>query len=61
MNAEQSVFKKIADRDGETYYCPMGDDHGRQTASEPELDDCVEATTAGRYSGNIAVVDRFAS
>ena len=61
MNKNDQIFKKFADETGEEYYCPINavaDDH---IVSEMELDNCVEVSTANRYSGNINVVDRSIS
>jgi hypothetical protein len=53
MNASSEVFKRHIDKDGEEYYCPVAE------AAQPDIEDCVEASTAGRYSGNLDVVERF--
>lgn len=57
MSANDQLYGKYRDENGESYYCPMNllaDDH---IVSERELDDCVEVSTAGRYSGNLKVID----
>ena len=57
MNAKDQRYGKYKDEKGESYYCPMNlvaDDH---IVSEGELDDCVEVSTVGRYSGNLKVID----
>ena len=57
MNTNDEIFEKYEDEIGEAYYCPINavaDDH---IVSEWELDNCVEASTAGRYSGNLNVID----
>ena len=59
MNAYDDIFEKHADDTGEEYYCPIADKAGKRAADAPKIDDCVEASTAGRYSGNLNVVDRF--
>jgi hypothetical protein len=57
MNANDELHGKYKDENGGTYFCPINlvaDDH---IVSEWELDDCVEVSTAGRYSGNLKVID----
>lgn len=57
MDANNQLYGKYNDENGEAYYCPVNlvaDDH---IVSESELEDCVEVSTAGRYSGNLNVID----
>jgi hypothetical protein len=61
MKNENELFGKYEDENGETYYCPITDVTDNHIVSEWEIDNCVEASTAGRYSGNLNVADRFAS
>lgn len=61
MNDKSEIFGKYEDDSGEEYYCPLNAVSGNNIVSESELDSCVEASTAGRYSGIINVVDRFAT
>jgi hypothetical protein len=61
MNTNDDVFEKYKGESGEEYYCPVGtvaDDH---IVSEWELDNCVEVSTAGRYSGHLNVANRRTS
>ena len=44
---------------GESYFCPLDLLDQNRTVSGNDLDNCVEASTVGRYSGNLNVVDRF--
>ncbi len=59
MQTQSELYKKYKDETGEEYYCPVAVIRDDQTVSEGKLDNCVEASTAGRYSGNLNVVDRF--
>ena len=61
MEKSTETFGKYEDETGEEYYCPINGVTDSRIVSEWELDNCVEASTAGRYSGNLDVVDRFAS
>ena len=58
MNANNQIFEKYKDETGEEYYCPMNAVADDRIVSEWELDDCVEMSTANRYSGNINIGDR---
>ena len=59
MKANDNTFGKFEDETGEEFYCPIDAVADPSVVSEWEIDDCVEATTVGRYSGNLNVVDRF--
>ena len=59
MDLKNGSFGKYKDDLGEEFYCPIEDIRDDRQVSEWEIDNCVEASTAGRYSGNINVVDRF--
>ena len=58
MNAKNQIFEKYEDETGEEYYCPVNAVADDRIVSEWELDDCVEVSTANRYSGNIKKADR---
>ena len=60
MNGENEVYGKYEDETGEAYYCPI-DATDSRILPLGERDDCVEASTAGRYSGNLNVVRRYDS
>ena len=59
MSTKDNAYGKYTDDVGEEYYCPVDRVKDDRHVSEWELDDCVEASTAGRYSGNLSVTDRF--
>lgn len=59
MNDKSEKFRQYEDESGETYFCPMHAVNHDRYVSEGEIDNCVEASTVGRYSGNIDVVGRF--
>ncbi len=58
MDAKNQIFDKYEDEAGEEYYCPVNAVADDRIVSEWELDDCVEVSTANRYSGNIKKADR---
>ena len=57
MNSNNEIFGKYEDETGEEFYCPINAVADNHIVSEWELDNCVEASTAGRYSGNLNIVD----
>lgn len=57
MSNGNTIFAKYEDETGEEYYCPIDAVTDSRTVSEGELDSCVEASTVGRYSGNLNRVD----
>ncbi len=58
MKSKEEIFGKYKDELGEAYYCPINAVADNHIVSEWELDNCVEASTAERYSGNLNIVDR---
>jgi hypothetical protein len=58
MTARNEVFDKYRDETGEEYYCPINTVSDNHIVSEWELDNCVDAATAERYSGNIKIKNR---
>ena len=60
MESKNEVFGKYEDETGEAYYCPISAVVDNTIVSEWEIDNCVEASTAERYSGNLKVVDQNA-
>ncbi len=59
MQNNDDLFGKFEDETGEIYYCPIKEVSDNHIVSEWEIDNCVEASTAGRYSGNLNLADRF--
>lgn len=57
MSANDEIFKKYEDETGEAYYCPVTAVADDRVVSEWELDNCVEASTAGRYSGHLNIIE----
>ncbi|MGB5423619.1 MAG: hypothetical protein WBN03_15755 [Desulfobacterales bacterium] len=59
MKNNDEKYGRFEDETGETYYCPIDEVSDNHIVSEWEIDNCVEASTAGRYSGNLNLADRF--
>lgn len=57
MILNNEIYVKYADENGEQYYCPIISFGEGDPESGHYLDDCVEASTVGRYLGNLNVVD----
>ena len=60
MNSRNEIIGKFEDENGEAYYCPISAVADNTIVSEWELDNCVEATTAEWYAGNLNVVEQCA-
>ncbi|MGD8962273.1 MAG: hypothetical protein PVF29_14870 [Desulfobacterales bacterium] len=58
MKAKDDIFEKYRDESGEEYFCPVNAMADNHIVSERELDNCVEVSTVGRYSGHLNVTDR---
>ena len=61
MKTDKDIFGGFEDETGEEYYCPLDTTTTNRIDSDWANDNCVEASTAGRYSGNLEVVNRFNS
>jgi len=55
MSNDNNEYKRVTDDAGEDYYCPLG----TKAYAEGLLDadECVEASTVERYSGNLEKID----
>ena len=58
MKNQSEKYTKYDSEDGESYYCPVTVSAAHISEDQIE-NECVEASTAGRYSGNIDVKERF--
>jgi len=50
-------FVRVKDAQGNEFLCPLTALKDIRQASDEELDNCVDDGTAGRYAGNINVVN----
>jgi len=57
MKLDKEVFGKYKDELGEDVYCLINAVADNHIVSEWELDNCVEVSTAGRYSGHLDIAD----
>ena len=58
MDNQEVKYGKYKDETGEVYYCPLDAVADSRLVSGWEIDDCVEASTAERYSGHLTIPDR---
>ena len=49
------LWVRVKDDAGNEFICPLNALKDRQSATEEELDNCVDDATVKRYSGNIKI------
>ena len=54
---KKDLWVKVKDDAGNEFICPIDALKVRESATEEELENCVEDAVAGRYAGNIAMDD----
>jgi hypothetical protein len=54
-NQNDPVYVRVTDGAGNQFLCPLEALKDPATASDQELENCVDDATAGRYAGNIRV------
>jgi len=52
---ERDVWVRVKDNAGNEFICPLNALKGRQTATEEELDNCVDDAVTGRYAANLDI------
>ena len=58
MNRDiKDQYFRTRDENGEEVLCPVAAVSDRKTVTDRELEECVDAATAGRYAGTITVED----
>jgi len=57
MNDKKALYVRVHDKAGNEFICPLEALKDPKTASDEELDQCVDDGTVGRYAGNIKVVE----
>ena len=59
MSNEGKVkYIRRKDENGEDYLCPVDAASAGQDDGQPDLDECVDAATAGRYASNHKVIEQ---
>jgi hypothetical protein len=57
MKTSSNTYNSYVNEDGEIYFCPLSALKERRGVPANGLDECVEASTVGRYAGNLDVSD----
>jgi hypothetical protein len=53
--SDKDVFVKVTDAAGNEFICPIDALRDRASASEEELENCVDNGVVGRYASNIDI------
>jgi hypothetical protein len=53
----KDVWVRVQDNAGNEFICPLNALKDRQSATEDELENCVDDAVTGRYSGNLDIAD----
>jgi len=54
---KKDVWVRVKDDAGNEFICPLNALKDRGSATDEELDNCVDDAVAGRYAGNIDIAD----
>lgn len=54
-NTVKEIFVRVKDATGNEFICPIDALKDRASASEAELENCVDDGVVGRYAGNITI------
>ena len=54
---KKDVWVRVKDDAGNEFICPLTALKDPQTATEEELDRCVDDAVAGRYAGNLDIAE----
>ena len=57
MKTSSDTFETYVDEDGETFFCPSSVMEESRGVPAGMSDECVEASTVGRYAGNLDFSD----
>ena len=56
-NEKKDVWVRVNDDAGNEFICPLNALKDRKSATDRELENCVDDAVIGRYSGNIDIED----
>jgi hypothetical protein len=54
---KKDVWVRVKDDAGNEFICPLNALKDRRSATNEELDNCVDDAVTGRYAGNIDIED----
>ena len=57
MSENKTTYVRVQDKAGNEFLCPIDVLKDPKTASDDELDNCVDDGTVGRYAGNVEIVE----
>lgn len=57
MRTSSNTFKPYVDEFGEKFFCPLSAFVESRKVPAGKRDECVEASTVGRYAGNLDFSD----
>ena len=55
---KKELWVRVEDKAGNAFICPLNALKDQKSATEEELENCVDDAVTGRYAGNIEVIDR---
>ena len=55
MSSDKEVFVKVTDAVGNEFICPIDALKDRASASDEELESCIDDGVVGRYASNIDI------
>ena len=54
---KKDVWVRVKDNAGNEFICPLNALKERKSATDEELENCVDDAVVGRYSGNIDIAE----
>jgi hypothetical protein len=58
QKSEKEVWVRVKDEAGNAFICPLNALKEQKSATEEQLENCVDDAVAGRYAGNIDIADQ---
>jgi hypothetical protein len=55
---KKDVWVRVKDNAGNEFICPLDALKERKSATDEELENCVDDATVGRYAGNIEIAEK---
>ena len=55
---KKDVWVRVKDNAGNEFICPLDALKERKSATDEELENCVDDATVGRYAGNIEIAEQ---
>jgi hypothetical protein len=58
QKSEKDVWVRVKDEAGNAFICPLNALKNQRSATDEELENCVDDAVAGRYAGNIDIANQ---